>query len=84
MEYDQPDYSNLSVVIIVRVLQTDKRYRNVLTLGRNIIETLEWRAPDDFFDDNREENVSAKAVYVFNLLCHTIQVKYRGQKAFGE
>lgn len=60
----------------VRVLQTDKRNKNVLTLGRSIVESLEWKAPSDFFDSNCEERVSVKAVYVFDLLCHTIKVIY--------
>ena len=76
IEYDQPDYNNISVVINVRVLQTDKRNKNVLTLGRNIIETLEWRAADDFFEDMYEERVSTNAVCVFNLLCHSISETY--------
>ena len=65
IEYDQPDYNNISVVINIRVLQTDKRNKNVLTLGRNIIETLEWRAVDDFFENIYEERVSTNAVCVF-------------------
>lgn len=65
--YDQPNYSKITVVINVRVLQTDKRNKNVLTLGRNSIKTLEWIAAEDFFENICAERVPAKAVYVFNM-----------------
>ena len=72
-DYPLPDYKAKNLIIVIRVLQTDKRKKNVLTLGRSVVETLSLKIDITWIEKLSEERSSAKAGHIFSALCEGIR-----------
>ena len=75
-DYALPDYKAKNLIIVIRVLQTDKKKKNILTLDRSVVETLSLKMEITWIEKLSEERSSAKAGHIFCALCEGIRRIY--------
>ena len=74
--YDQPDYSNKIYNITIKALQTGKKKKNALSLGKCSIKTLSVKTAVDYAGDQCGEKFNAPAEFLFSIICSGVQEFY--------
>ena len=72
-KHEQPDYDEKFFNVHIKLLQTDRRNKNVLTLSRSVVKTLQCKLNRDHFEEESDEFFQKPLDFLFHLICSAIR-----------
>ena len=74
--FEKPNNNDQKFIVHIKLLKTDKRKKNCLILGRNVVQTVEFRTNDRVRNEENVEFLFLDAMTVEQGLCSAISVLY--------